>query len=73
MKRRDEISEEIQYAWAKLNARWQGEDADAFHREYIAKLSELAASFACACQQLESASSELQEVLTSIEQRITNQ
>lgn len=72
MSKREGVSTEVQNAWSKLNARWQGEDANAFHREYIVKISEVTDSFDSACLELESISSELQKELQAIEQRTAN-
>lgn len=72
MSKRDGTSMEVQNSWAKLNARWQGEDANAFHREYIVKISEVIDSFDSACLELESIASELQKELQAIEQRTAN-
>ena len=67
---KDKISSEVQDAWEKLNARWKGEDAAAFHREYIVKISEIVDSFENACFELSKISSECLNNLNSIEQTI---
>ena len=69
---KDKISSEVQDAWEKLNARWKGEDATAFHREYVVKISEIVDSFENACSELSKISSECLNNLNSIEQTIAD-
>ncbi len=66
----NKMSSEVQEAWEKLNARWKGEDATAFHREYIVKISEIADSFEDACFELSRLSAECIKELNSIEQKL---
>ena len=66
------IAAEVQDVWSKLNSRWQGEDANAFHRQYIVKITETAESFEDACADLGSISSELSKELQMIEQSLSN-
>lgn len=66
------IAAGVQDVWSKLNNRWKGEDANAFHRQYIVKITETAESFEDACAELGSISSELSKELQMIEQSLVN-
>lgn len=66
------ITTNIQELWIKLSARWKGEDANAFHRQYIVKISEAAESIEDACAELGDVSSELSKELQLIEQSLVN-
>lgn len=66
------IAAEVQEVWSKLNAKWKGEDANAFHRQYIVKISETAESFEDACAELGNVSSELSKELQMIEHSLAN-
>ena len=66
------IAAEVQEVWSKLNAKWKGEDATAFHRQYIVKISETAESFEDACAELGNVSSELSKELQMIEHSLAN-
>lgn len=72
MSSRKAIAAEVQDVWSKLNARWKGEDANAFYRQYIVKINETAESFEDACADLGSISSELSKELQMIEQSLAN-
>ena len=67
------ISSEIQDVWVKLNTRWSGEDAEAFHRQYIVKITEIADSFDDACSELSRLSTECIKELNLVEQTLMNQ
>lgn len=69
MSKGDSISANVQNVWTKLNARWQGEAANLFHREYIVKIAEVTDDFESACLQLETTSLELQKELQALEQK----
>ena len=66
------IASDVQEAWSKLNAKWKGEDANAFHRQYIVKISETAETFEDSCAELDNLSSELLKELRMIEQGLAN-
>ena len=72
MSEKNRISADVQYVWMKLNTRWSGEDADAFHREYVVKISEIADSFEDACSKLSRLSAECIKELKSIEQTLVD-
>lgn len=72
MSSRQLISGEIQEIWSKLNSKWQGDTATAFHREYILRLSEVSDSFEDACTELGSLSENLSKELQMIEQSLAN-
>lgn len=72
MSSRQLISGEIQEIWSKLNSKWQGDAATAFHREYILRLSEVSDSFEDACTELGSLSENLSKELQMIEQSLAN-
>ncbi len=73
MSEKSRNSSDVQDAWAKLNTRWRGEDADAFHREYIVKMVEIVDSFDDACSELSRLSAECIKELTSLEQTLIDQ
>ena len=73
MSEKSRISADLQDVWVKLNARWRGEDADAFHREYIVKISEIVDTFDDACSELRRLSAECMKELNSIEQTLMDQ
>jgi hypothetical protein len=73
MSEKGRISADVQDVWVKLNARWRGEDADAFHREYIVKISEIVDSFDDACFELSSLSAECMKELNTLEQTLMDQ
>lgn len=60
------VSEEAQEIWTKVNSKWQGDDANAFYREYSSRIIESSQQFERSCgnlkQQAESFSKELQMV-----------
>ena len=66
-------SSKVQDAWAKLKTRWRGEDADAFHREYIVRIAEIVDSFDDACSELSRLSAECIKELNSVEQTVIDQ
>lgn len=70
---KNRISSDVQDVWEKLNARWSGEDATAFHKEYIVKISEIVDSFDDACSELSKVSAECMKELDLIEQTLSNQ
>lgn len=72
MSSKREIAVGVQDAWIKLNSRWKGEDANAFYRQYILKITETAESFEDACADLVDISSELSKELQMIEQSLAN-
>lgn len=65
-----EVSEEAQEIWTKVNSKWQGEDANAFFREYSSKIIETSQQFERSCnnlkQQAEVFSKELQIVYQNL-------
>lgn len=73
MSEKYQMSSNVQEVWEKLNTRWKGEDATAFHREYIVKISEIVDNFDDACSELSKVSSECIKELNSIEQTLMNQ
>lgn len=72
MSSKKEIATEVQHVWSKLESRWKGEDAAAFHREYIVKINETAEMFEKACADLGDISSNLSKELQMIENGLTN-
>ena len=70
MNSRSKISGNVQEVWSKLDSRWQGEDAKAFHREYILKITETVESFEVACDELGNLSAELSKELQKIEESL---
>ena len=70
MNSRSKISGNVQEVWSKLGSRWQGEDAKAFHREYILKITETVESVEVACDELGNLSAELSKELQKIEQSL---
>lgn len=73
MSEANRISVSIQDVWAKLNTKWTGEDANAFYREYLLKLTEIADSFEDACIGLKAQSLALLKELQDIERSIAEQ
>lgn len=72
MSSRKAIAAEVQDVWSRLNNRWKGQDANAFHRQYIVEIAETAKSFEDACAELGNISSELSKELQMIEQSLEN-
>lgn len=72
MNSKKEITAEVQDVWSKLESRWKGEDATAFHREYIVKIAETAEMFEKACTELNDISSNLAKELQMIENSLAN-
>lgn len=66
-----EIASGLEEIWGRLNERWTGEDAKAFHRQYIAKMSEAAENFEEACSGLSAGAADLAKKLALIERDIT--
>jgi len=73
MSGKKQMSSEVQEVWEKLNTRWKGEDATAFYREYIVKISEIVDIFDDSCSELSNVSSECIKELNLIEQALMNQ
>lgn len=72
MSARNDISDEVKNVWARLNSRWQGEDADAFYNQYIVALDETAELFEADCSKLTYLSDEFEKELQLIEQSLTD-
>lgn len=66
------IVTEVQDVWTKLNAKWIGDDANAFQQQYIVKISETTELFEIACADLVSISTELAKELQLIEHSLAN-
>lgn len=66
------ISGKLQESWAKLNTKWQGDAANAFHRQYIMRLTEVSDTFEDACADLENTSEKLLKELQALEQSLAN-
>jgi|GEM_PF-4198375 len=67
MNKKSRLSENVRDAWVKVNAKWKGEDADAFYGEYVTRITEIVDSFENVCQDLESSSNELLSELKTVE------
>lgn len=65
------VLEEAQEMWNKVNSKWQGDDANAFFREYSSRIIETANQFESSCgnlkQQTEAFSKELQIVYQNLQ------
>lgn len=65
------VSEEAQEIWTKVNSKWQGDDANAFYREYSSRIIETSQQFEKSCgnlkQQTEVFSKELQLVYQNLQ------
>ena len=65
------ISEKAQEIWTKVNSKWQGDDANAFFREYSSRIIESSQQFESSCgnlkQQAEAFSKELQMVYQNLQ------
>ena len=68
-----EISVNVQEVWSKLNGRWQGPHADAFHREHIVRITETTEAFEDACADLVSLADSALKEMQIIEQNLANQ
>ena len=66
-------SANIQEMWEQLSNKWQGDDATAFYREYVIKISEMIESFNKECSELNEKASECMVQLNIIEQTLSNQ
>lgn len=66
------IVTEVQDVWTKLNAKWTGDDANAFQQQYIVKISETTELFENACADLVSISNEFAKELQLIEHSLAN-
>lgn len=64
------IAGEIQEAWTKLNAKWHGEPAEAFYREYILRLSEISESFEDSCASISDLSAKFSKELQALERSL---
>lgn len=62
------IPEKIQEIWAKVHSKWQGDDADAFYKEYTAKIMENAGIFEESCRNLKEYSLEFAKELQVVRQ-----
>ena len=63
----------IQEIWKQLSDKWQGDDATAFYREYVIKISEIIDSFDKECSEFNEKASECMDQLNIIEQTLSNQ
>lgn len=72
MSSRKAIVTEVQDVWTKLNAKWTGDDANAFQQQYIVKISETTELFENACADLVSISTEFAKELQLIEHSLAN-
>lgn len=65
------VSEESQEIWTKVSSKWQGDDANAFYREYSSKIIETSQRFEKSCgtlkQQAEAFSKELMLVYQNLQ------
>lgn len=65
------VSEKAQEIWTKVNSKWQGDDANAFFREYSSRIIESSQQFERSCgnlkQQAEAFSKELQMVYQNLQ------
>ena len=64
------LQSSMQESWSKLSQRWQGADAQAFHSQYVVKISETIEDFEHSCDKLTDLSSaflkELQNLVHSV-------
>lgn len=65
------ITSDVQNAWAKLHAHWQGAAAETFYGKYVVKLTEISEAYEAQCSQLASSASELMNELEAIERNIS--
>lgn len=72
MSNKQEITSSLNEIWSKLNARWTGESANAFHQQYITKMTEVIEDFEAACSDLGVGAADLSKKLQLIEQGIDN-
>lgn len=63
-----EASEKIQEIWTKTHGKWQGDDADAFYKEYTVKIMENAGIFEESCRNLSKYSLEFAKELQVVRQ-----
>ena len=70
MSNKNTAASNVEEVWGKLSGRWTGEDANAFHREHIARISEIAGDFDNACSDLSNLSSQCIKELQAIEQSL---
>jgi len=64
------ITDSLNEAWEKLNARWTGDACDAFYRQYMAKMTETSGDFEEACTNLSIGAADLSKKLELIERDI---
>lgn len=64
------VAETAQEIWVKVNSKWQGDDANAFYREYSSRIIENSQQFEHSCgnlkQQAEAFSKELQMIYQNL-------
>lgn len=72
MSSKQEITSSLNEIWEKLSARWTGDDANAFHQQYITKMTEVIEDFEVACSDLSVGATDLSKKLQLIEQGIDN-
>lgn len=71
MSNKQEIASSLNEIWGKLSTRWTGEDSNAFHQQYIVKMTEVAEDFEEACSNLSVGAGDLAKKLELIEHDIT--
>lgn len=71
MSNKQEIASSLNEIWGKLSTRWTGEDSNAFHQQYIAKMTEVAEDFEEACSNLSVGAADLAKKLELFEHDIT--
>ena len=59
--------------WIKLNAKWQGEHADAFYNDYIVRISETVEEYDKACAEVRLLSAEFNNALEALEQSLSEE
>ena len=64
------LTSQVEEAWVRLSALWQGEDTDAFRRMYVLRLRESVEEFDADCKRLREATSALTAELDVLESRI---
>ena len=67
---KQEITASLNEAWGRLNTGWTGEHANAFHRQYVTKMTETTEAFESACSDLSDGAAELSKKLEMIEQGV---
>lgn len=72
MREQNVFSDQISSMWEKLNYKWNGEDADAYYKEYVMSIIDAANMISDTCKEINMLSSEFYRELQSFEQLYLN-